>query len=163
MKKVLWILPLFFVLTACRPEVNTNARTKAVDGFLDNWHNAAARADSEVYFGGIAEDGVYIGTDKSEVWTKQEFFDWSKPYFDKGRAWTFVGKNRSIYFSKDGNIAWFDELATSKSGEWRGSGVLEMGPDGWKIKQYVLSMTVPNDLMKTVTEAIKKYEADSLK
>ena len=54
---------------------------------LDKWHLAAANADQTAYFEGIDEDGIYIGTDATEIWTKQEFFEWSKPYFDKGKAW----------------------------------------------------------------------------
>jgi hypothetical protein len=34
----------------------------------------------------------------------------------------------------------------------RGSGVLEKIGNQWKIKQYVLSMTIPNDLSHQVTE-----------
>ncbi len=64
---------------------------------LDNWHKAAANADQQAYFDGIAEDGIYIGTDATEIWTKQEFFEWSKPYFDKGKAWSFVAIQRNIY------------------------------------------------------------------
>lgn len=131
-----------------------------INQVLDEWHAAAARADSKAYFGAIAEDGVFIGTDAKEVWTKQEFFEWSKPYFDAGKAWDFKGKERNIYFSGDGSIAWFDELAHSSSGDWRGSGVLERTGNTWKIKQYVLSVTIPNDILEEVVKIVKEYESN---
>lgn len=133
-----------------------------VGEFIDSWHQAAWNADSETYFGMMDEDCIFIGTDLSEVWTKQEFFDWSRPYFDSGQVWKFKGKNRHIYFNEDETIAWFDEEVHSSAGVWRGSGVLSRESGNWKLKQYVLSMTIPNDLMDKVIKDIKIYN-DSTK
>jgi hypothetical protein len=41
-------------------------------------------------------------------------------------------------------MAWFDELSTQMK-ICRGSGVLVKIGNDWKIKHYVLSMTVPNE------------------
>jgi ketosteroid isomerase-like protein len=135
------------------------AQQDKVNSFLDNWHNAAARADGKAYFDAIADDGIYIGTDKSERWTKEEFYQWSKKYFDAGKAWSFKAKNRHVYFSGDDKMAWFDEIVDNGKTEWRGSGVLELTDNGWKIKQYVLSVPVPNEIYPEVFEMIKKYES----
>jgi len=48
-------------------------------------------------------------------------------------------------------------------GTCRGSGVLEKTSNGWKIKQYVLSVTIPNDDMQAVIVAKKKSDALFLK
>ena len=40
---------------------------------IDNWHNAASNANFDNYFNFIANDGIFIGTDVSERWTKTEF------------------------------------------------------------------------------------------
>ena len=40
----------------------------------------------------------------------------------------------------------------------RGSGVLEKQDGEWKIKHYVLSMTVPNDVTKEVLPLKAQYE-----
>lgn len=125
---------------------------------LDNWHKAAANADQQAYFDGIAEDGIYIGTDATEIWTKQDFFEWSKPYFDKGKAWSFVAIQRNIYLSEDHSIAWFDELLQFSGGKFRGSGVVIKKDDKWKLKHYVLSLPVPNDKYKGVMEVINPKE-----
>ena len=123
--------------------------------FLDEWHAAAARADIASYFDKIDEAGIYIGTDATEYWTKQAFYDWSKPYFDKGKAWTFKALERNIYLSDDGTTAWFDEKLQASYGMLRGSGILILKKEGWKIMQYVLSLPVPNDRFKEVLEVIK--------
>jgi hypothetical protein len=126
-----------------------------ISNFLDEWHADAARADMQAYFDKIDEAGVYIGTDATENWTKQAFYDWSKPFFDKGKAWTFHATERNIYISEDGTMAWFDEKLKSTNGMLRGSGVLRLKNGEWKIMQYVLSLPVPNDRFKQVMELIK--------
>ena len=94
----------------------------------------------------LTEDAIYIGTDATENWNKQEFIKFAKPYFDRGRAWNFTALERNIYFSSDMKTAWFDELLNTQMKICRGSGVLvDEGNGNWKIKHYVLSMTIPND------------------
>lgn len=138
-------------------------RISEINTFLDNWHKAAGRADSATYFNAIADDGIYIGTDKSEVWTKKAFQVWASPYFKSGKTWNFRGENRHVYFSEDSRFAWFDELVVSPTSEFRGSGVLVHTKTGWQIKQYVLSVMVPNEIYKEVDGLIKKFEAEKLK
>ena len=125
-----------------------------ISALLDEWHADAARADMEAYFNKIDEHGIYIGTDATENWTRQAFYIWSKPYFDSGKAWTFVATERNIYFSDDGSTAWFDEKLKTSSGMLRGSGVLRLKNDSWKIMHYVLSLPVPNEKYKEVMEMI---------
>ena len=127
---------------------------------LDNWHKAAANADQTAYFEGIDENGIYIGTDATEIWTKQEFFEWSKPYFDKGKAWSFTAIKRNIYLSEDHTFAWFDELLQFTNGVFRGSGVVTKKDGQWKIKHYVLSLPVPNEKFKGVMEVLNSQEPE---
>jgi ketosteroid isomerase-like protein len=138
--------------------VNTTDETKAINTLLDNWHAAAAKADYNAYFDKIATDGRYIGTDAGENWDKKAFAAFSKPYFDKGKAWDFKALERHVYFSKDGKTAWFDELLDTWMKVCRGSGVLEKEGNQWKIKHYVLSMTIPNDISNDVILLKAKYE-----
>lgn len=131
-----------------------------VNEVLEDWHAAAANADYEKYFGLITDDGVFIGTDATENWQNQEFRDFSKPYFDKGKAWSFTTLDRNIYASDNGQIAWFDELLNTQMGICRGSGVLVKEDGEWKIKHYVLSIAIPNENVSEVT--LLKKERDSL-
>lgn len=129
-----------------------NVQKKHVNTLLDNLNEYAAKADFKNYFDLYAEESTFIGTDATEIWDKKAFMDYAKPHFDKGKAWSFKSLKRNIYFSKDGKYAWFDELLDTQMKICRGSGVLEKIGEKWKIKQYVLSMTIPND---NVDEVIK--------
>ena len=127
---------------------------------LDLWHNAAAEANFDAYFNLMTSDGVFIGTDATENWQNNAFKNFSKPYFDKGKAWNFTPLQRNIYVSKDSEIAWFDELLDTQMGICRGSGIMKVEDGQWKVSHYVLSITIPNDQVKQIVE-IKK-ELDSL-
>lgn len=123
-----------------------------INKVMDMWHEAAANANYESYFGAMDKESVFIGTDAAENWTKEEFQSFSKPYFDKGKAWSFEALERNVYFSETAKIAWFDELLDTWMGTCRGSGVLEKSDGTWKIKHYVLSVCIPNDDMQEVIE-----------
>jgi len=137
---------------------NTTDGTATINTLLNDWHSAAAKADYNGYFDKIADDGHYLGTDATENWDKKAFEIFSKPYFDKGTTWDFKALERNIYFSKDGKTAWFDEFLDTHMKGCRGSGVLEKDGTDWKIKHYVLSMTVPNEVIEEVLPAKAKYE-----
>jgi hypothetical protein len=128
----------------------------SINKFIDNWHLAAAKADAKVFFGSMEENGVYIGTDKTERWTKTEFIKFAKPYFDKGKAWDFKPFDRDVHVTKDGKVVWFSELLTTWMGTCRGSGVMISTPEGWKITQYHLSVTVPNEIIKDFISLVEK-------
>lgn len=117
---------------------------------LDDLNNYAAQADFIKYFDLFADESVFIGTDATEIWTKPEFMKFAKPHFDNGKAWTFKTVKRNITVSKNGKLAWFDEILDTQMKICRGSGVLEKIGNRWKIRQYILSMTVPNEVSRDV-------------
>nr|WP_299070957.1 nuclear transport factor 2 family protein [uncultured Allomuricauda sp.] len=132
----------------------------AIAQLLDDWHLAAANADFDSYFDKMTDDGVFIGTDATENWQNKAFKEFSKPYFDRGKAWDFTAVERNIYINETKDFAWFDELLDTQMKLCRGSGVVKKENDGWKIVHYVLSIAVPNE---NVTELIQlKKEKDSL-
>ena len=143
------ILLLLFVATFANAQ--TSEKDK-VSQTIDTWHKAAADVKFEDYFNLIAEDGIFIGTDATENWTKKDFKVWAKPFFDKSTTWNFTALERHIFFDKSGKIAWFDELLNTQMKICRGSGVLVKVGKEWKIQHYVLSMTIPNDEVDAVTK-----------
>jgi len=144
---------------ACQTTPVTNEDGKAhINQYLDAWHQAAAQTDSTGYFGKIAKGGIYLGTDASERWTKDEFWLFAKPYFEKGKAWDFTATQRDIQISPEGRYAWFDELLDTWMGTCRGSGVLKKEGDQWMIQHYNLTLTVPNDKMNEVIKVISGIE-----
>ena len=141
-------------------KVDVSVEKDSINKVLDSWHLNAAEANFEAYFSAMTNESVFVGTDAAEVWNIQQFKEFSKPYFDKGKAWSFTSIDRNIYLNADGRIAWFDELLDTWMGVCRGSGVLKKSENTWKIEHYVLSVTVPND---NVYEVIKvNKEKDSL-
>lgn len=168
MKKIVIVL-IGLVLFGCKSK-QSNYRLNVsaeIDYTLDNWHKAAAEANFNAYFDVLTDDAIYIGTDATENWNKEDFIKFAKPYFDRGKAWNFTALERNIYFSSDMKTAWFDELLNTQMKICRGSGVLvDEGNGNWKIKHYVLSMTIPNDNTDEVVKIkslIEDKEIEKLK
>jgi ketosteroid isomerase-like protein len=137
-----------------------DALKNEINGILDQWHSAAARADFDTYFGHMTSDAVFIGTDATEYWLGEEFKEFAKPYFERGKAWSFQSMERHIYLNEEGDLGWFDELLDTRMELCRGSGVVRKVNNDWKIAHYVLSIAVPND---EVDELVKmKKVNDSL-
>lgn len=145
---------LIFLIQGCNPDhsrlMNDTELITGIDGFISEWHQSAANSDHTKYIGAMAVDGIYIGTDATELWTTKEFGEWSKPYFDKKRGWNLVKLDRHIYLGADKRTAWFDELLDTGMGLCRGSGVVQNVNGNWQICQYVLSPTIPNELISQV-------------
>jgi hypothetical protein len=164
MKKFLLVLICAIFLFNCKKSNNFDKQELKtikvnINTILDNWHKNAAKANFKQYFEAMDSTSIFIGTDASENWQKKEFVQFSKPYFDKGKVWNFKPLERNIYIGKTGEVAWFDELLDTWMGICRGSGVLERSNNSWKIKQYILSITIPNDCTKEVIKL--KYKKDS--
>ena len=147
MKKILFQIVILFIISSCSSTKNLSLETETalINLTVDNWHKDAAETNFDAYFNTMANESVFIGTDATENWNKKEFMEFSKPFFDKGKAWSFTSMERNIYFSENGKTAWFDELLNTQMKICRGSGVLIKENNQWKIKHYVLSMTIPND------------------
>jgi predicted esterase len=130
----------------------------AVLNMLDEFHEAASKAEEAKYFALFAPEGVFIGTDAGERWNVEEFRAYARPFFSKGRGWTYKPRagTRHVDVSADGQMAWFDELLDNdKYGLCRGSGVARMISGRWRICQYHLTVPVPNELLDRVAKLIK--------
>ena len=159
MRKLL--LPLL-VLCACASAPAPTAQ-RDVNALLDAWHGAAAQPNEGEYFGAMAPEFVFLGTDATERWDREAFRTFAHPHFAKGKAWTFVPRDRHVMLSPRGDVAWFDErLDSATYGECRGSGVVRRDGGAWKIAHYNLTIPIPNDLAKTVvamiSDATKKQQ-----
>ncbi|WP_373073389.1 nuclear transport factor 2 family protein [Zeaxanthinibacter enoshimensis] len=154
------VLILALILLSCGQLIAQEKPEEKITNVLDKWHLAAARADFDSYFELMTDDAVFIGTDATELWGKPAFKEFSKPYFDRGKAWNFTSLERNIYLGADGNFAWFDELLDTQMKICRGSGVLKKEDGQWKIAHYVLSIAVPNEVVDELVQL--KQEKDSL-
>jgi hypothetical protein len=158
MKKAVLLLVSVCLWSCKSTSLNTSESLQNANQTLDRWHKAAAEANYNSYFDLMTEDAVFIGTDPTENWNLKAFQTFAKPYFDKGKAWSFTAIERHVYFDKSVKIAWFDELLNTQMKICRGSGILIKIGNQWKIKHYVLSMTIPNDNTKEVVKIITPIE-----
>lgn len=127
------------------------------EAVLDDFHEAASKADSARYFGHFSEGAVFFGTDINERWTLEEFQAYAGPHFRAGQGWTYVPQRRAVFFN--GDTAWFDEtLLNEKFGLTRGTGVLVKVDGTWKIVQYHLTLPVPNALIYDLVDMIRAQE-----
>lgn len=126
--------------------------TLKLNEIVDTWHESAADADFDMYFGVLTEDFVFLGTAPGERWAKDEFASFCKPYFDKGRAWSFIPSNRHWMFSSNKKIAWFDEDLHTWMRGCRGSGILIKEKGKWKIAYYNLTVLIENEKIEQFIE-----------
>lgn len=127
-----------------------------IDSLINEWHHAAAVADEKSFFGFMTKEAVYIGTDTSERWQRDELAEWSRKYFERTTAWDFTPISRNITFGPGKNIAWFDELLDTWMGVCRSTGVVMLVDDQWKLVHYQLSLTLPNDKLEDFKKLIGK-------
>lgn len=172
MRKIAWIaLSAIIVIASCSQPVDKSAATlpdiagqkKSIASMLDSFNIAAANADFNGYFSFFTDSAVFIGTDATEYWTKPTFMVWAKPYFDKKKTWDFKAVKRNIYFGSDPNLAWFDELLNTQMKICRGSGVVVRQNGKWKVREYILSMTIPNERINDALKAKAPIEDSLLK
>ena len=130
------------------------ART-AINTVLDDWHAAAAASDEERYFAHLTDDAVLLGTDATERWLPAAFRAYAHAPFAAQRGWNFRSIRRDVTVRYD--VAWFDEdLDATNLGPCRGSGVLVRDASGrWKIAQYNLAITVPNERFDEVRSLLR--------
>jgi ketosteroid isomerase-like protein len=148
---------LTLLLAGCATMPVPADSTTAIEAVLDDFHNAASKADEPRYFSHTAPDFIFLGTDATERWDRDGFRAFAHPYFSQGKGWTFTPRERHVSVSQSGDAAWFDEKLDSASyGDCRGSGALRRIGGTWKIAQYNLTIPIPNDLAKDVVRQIRE-------
>jgi ketosteroid isomerase-like protein len=145
-----------FLLFICSSFIKENKLENELNQLIDEWHLAASQANFDAYFNKMTENSIFIGTAPEERWTKKQFQNFSKPYFDKGKAWDFKSTERNWYFSKDKKTAWFDEKLNTWMLDCRASGVVSKIRGKWKIVFYDLHVMIENEKMEDFLNLRKK-------
>ena len=139
MKKAL-LLNLFFFFN-----IFADDQRASIDDLLDGLHRDAHEGNFQSYFARYSSNAIFLGTDKNERWNIQEFKSYAKPAFEDGHGWTYRVIERN--WEGDGDMRWFDEiLYNEKLGHCRGTGVVQLINNEWKIAHYALTMLVPNSI-----------------
>ena len=128
-----------------------------LDVLLNGLHLDAHKGNFESYFNRYSTDAMFLGTDKTERWTIEEFKAYAKPAFSDGHGWTYAVIERN--WEGDGNLRWFDEiLLNEKLGHCRGTGVVKLVNGEWKISHYALTMLVPNSIAAEVGSQTRRAD-----
>ncbi len=143
--------------TPAKPLIADEEKTQ-INQMLDSFNRAAGASHFDEYFAFYTNDAVFTGTDATERWDKKAFMVWAKPHFDNRKAWNFSSLERHISLDSTLQLAWFDELLNTQMKICRGSGVLVKTGDEWKLKQYILSTTIPNGQLDSVANRKAPFE-----
>ncbi|GJM14252.1 MAG: hypothetical protein DHS20C12_26550 [Pseudohongiella sp.] len=156
MKNTMLLVLFSLSLSSCvLSDQTVQSDLESINAVLDGYHQAAAGGEWDRYFSLMSEDGVFIGTDAAERWTKPEF----QRYSSGSNGWVYTPLERHVNLTPDGQSAWFDEALLSQAfGTARGTGVLIRTNGGWKISQYHLTLPIPNGMIRDITDQIKEYE-----
>ena len=145
---------LALIFLSCEPGLSRDR----VDLVLDRLHLYASQANGEAYFDLFADEAVFFGTDINERWDKEAFQEYGMARFTAGTGWTYLMRERNVFFSDDGRTCWFDEILVNDTyGEFRGTGALKVVDGEWKIVQYSLLLPIPNELFMEYAEEIKEF------
>jgi hypothetical protein len=129
---------------------------KTLDPIINEWHQNAANAAFDAYFGITTDDFVFLGTAPEERWSKDEFKAFCRPYFDKKSTWNFTPSSRQWNFSNDGITAWFDERLDTWMEGCRGTGILSKIDGKWYLAYYNLHVLIENEKIKPFIELRKQ-------
>ena len=130
-----------------------------IDALIDGLHRDAHQGNFKTYFGRYSSNAVFLGTDKTERWTIEEFKVYAKPAFEDGHGWTYEVIERN--WEGHGKTRWFDEILLNKKlGHCRGTGVVKLINGEWKIAHYALTMLIPNAIAAEV--GLQAQEIDRL-
>ena len=148
---------LFVVLLSACLSTAEDYKNDEINELLDGLHQDAHEGNFQSYFDRYTSDAIFLGTDKTERWTIEEFKAYAKPAFADGNGWTYSVVERNWEGVRD--MRWFDEiLFNEKLGHCRGTGVVQLIEGEWKIVHYALTMLVPNEIAADV--GAQTQEAD---
>jgi hypothetical protein len=150
-------LALFVLVVFSSSTLAQETAQPALDSLIDGLHKDAHEGNFEPYFARYTSDAVFMGTDKTERWTIDEFKTYAAPAFEDGHGWTYRVVERN--WEGGGDTRWFDEiLFNEKLGHCRGTGVVEKVGSNWKIAHYSLTLLIPNDIAETVGNQSKRAD-----
>ena len=148
---------LFVVLLSAYLSTAEDYKNDEINALLDGLHQDAHEGNFQSYFDRYTSDAIFLGTDKTERWSIEEFKAYAKPAFADGNGWTYSVVERN--WEGVGDTRWFDEiLFNEKLGHCRGTGVVKLIEGEWKILHYALTMLVPNEIAAEV--GAQTQEAD---
>lgn len=117
---------------------------KLIRGVLESHLEAVATKNVPLLREAIHTDGVFIGSDDTELWTRETLVETLQ---DSASGWDMRKCHRRDVEIIDAETAVFFEVIEHVTyGVFRGSGLMTKYKALWYIRHYVLSFSVPNAL-----------------
>jgi uncharacterized protein (TIGR02246 family) len=112
MKKIFYLMFMaVMIITACQPKtktvpVDTAAAKIAVNTLLDKYNSAWNAKDVSTMTALLTDDGLFCGTDPSELWDKKTLSaGWTQAMSDTSMNFNYSVDKREIRIAADGNSA----------------------------------------------------------
>ena len=120
--------------------------TQAVIAVLEAHLKAVATKDVTLLRASFAQKAVFIGSDDTEKWSLHEL---ARLLRNSNNGWDMQKcMQRDVQFVLPEIASFFEVIYHVKYGLFRGSGVVMKNRKGrWVIVHYVLSFSVPNDVV----------------
>src|ERR1700730_2207033 len=156
------------ILSACQqpppkieeapPKVDLEATKTEVGALLDNYHKTMKSKDASEMAKILAEDGLYCGSDPSEIWDKEAFSDYiRKAFADTSVIINYIVDKRKIRVAKDGNSAMaveqFIDAASPKIQVRVVSHVIKDGT-AWKLDFNSWGLVPTNEDLPKINEVV---------
>jgi hypothetical protein len=141
--KIHTVIYTLLLVLVCGNPVSADAGPGAV---IDTLHQAGTAGDPSTFLELLAPGAVLlvpVGSERVEGESLQSFV---AVHLSHSGAWGYRSNQRNIKLSPDGAVAWFNEsLLHDQLGPGWGSGVLIKTGGAWKIAQYHLTLTEPDE------------------
>ena len=163
MKKVFLILAMVCIgFASCQrnesaPALNKEEASKAVNELFDGFNSAFKSKDASTMGNFLSDDGLFLGTDPDEFWSKQRVMeDVSKMAQDTTVNLNYTVDKREVRVSSDGHMALVIEqgvvpLLGKIPARMIGHAAMKDGQ--WKIDFYSWSLVPKNESLKKLSEA----------
>jgi len=164
MKKIHFLMILAVIMiTACQPKtqtVDTDAAKESVNALMEKYLSAWNGKDVNTLKSLITEDGLFCGTDPSELMDKKTVTDgWIQVFADTAFNYTFTVDKREIRMASDGNSAIVMEQHVTNPFTpkipWRLVCRAVKTADGWKLDFISWSLIPKNEDIGKLNKALE--------
>lgn len=137
--------------------MNKDEASKAVGEFFDGFNSAFKKKDASAMGDFLSDDGLFLGTDPEEFWSKQRVIEEvSNMAQDTTVNANYTVDKREIRISPDGQTALvIEQMVVPFLGKIpaRTIGHATMKDGQWKIDFYSWSLIPTNESLKKLSEA----------
>ena len=128
-----------------------------INALIDEWHDDAANA-RQASFDKIADEGTFIGTDRTERWNRETLGARAAEYVAKPSAWVFTPLRRNVVAAPAAGPAWFDEQLSSCMGVLQATEIVRVDCVRTAILHDQLSVAIPNSLLGEATRLVQSVD-----